>query len=47
VGDPITVGSVGEPIVIRGSSPALLGWLLKRLDGSAVEGDKGLQLPSL
>ena len=47
VGSPITVGSVGEPIVIRGSSPALLGWLLKRVDGSAVEGDEGLQLPSL
>lgn len=43
----ITVGSAGAPIPIRGESPALLGWLLNRLDGSAVQGGEGLQLPSL
>lgn len=46
-GMTIAVGSAGAPIVIRGTSPALLGWLLNRLDGSAVQGDEGLQLPSL
>lgn len=46
-GFTITVGSVGDPIVIRGSSPALLGWVTRRVDASAVTGDEGLQLPSI
>lgn len=46
-GFTVTVGSSGDPIVIRGSSPALLGWLMNRADGSTVVGDEGLSLPSL
>jgi maleylpyruvate isomerase len=42
----ISVGSVGEPAAIEGSSPNLLGWLLSRVDSSAVRGAEGLQLPA-
>ncbi len=46
-GFSITVGSAGDPIPISGSSPNLLGWLMNRVDASAVHGDEGLQLPGL
>ncbi|WP_170854092.1 maleylpyruvate isomerase family mycothiol-dependent enzyme [Microlunatus flavus] len=42
-----TVGSVGGPVVVRGSAPALLGWLTGRTDPDAVEGAGGLRMPSL
>ena len=42
-----TVGSVGEAVVVTGPAPALLGWLTRRTDGSAVSGTAGLTLPSL
>jgi maleylpyruvate isomerase len=42
-----TVGRVGEPLVVTGSAPALVGWLTNRLDPSAVSGTNGLRLPSL
>ena len=44
-GFTITLGSVGEPIAIRGTSANLLGWVLGRLGRSAVRGDEGLRLP--
>jgi maleylpyruvate isomerase len=42
-----TVGRVGPGVVVRGSAPALLGWLTGRLDADAVAGANGLRLPSL
>ena len=44
-GFTITLGSVGQPIAISGTSANLLGWVMGRLDRSAVRGDEGLQLP--
>ena len=44
-GFKINVGSSGEPRTIRGSSGELLGWLMNRLDRSAVAGAEDLQLP--
>ena len=41
-----TVGSVGEPVAVSGSSGDLLGWLLSRTDASAVSGADGLRLPA-
>ncbi|MCW2810308.1 MAG: hypothetical protein JWP61_766 [Friedmanniella sp.] len=41
-----TVGSSGEPRVVSGSSPELLGWLSGRTDGSALQGTGGLVLPA-
>ncbi len=41
-----TVGSVGEPVAVSGSSADLLGWLLSRTDASAVSGADGLRLPA-
>jgi maleylpyruvate isomerase len=41
-----TVGTVGEPVEVSGSSAGLLGWLLSRTDGSAVTGAGGLPLPA-
>jgi maleylpyruvate isomerase len=41
-----TVGSVGEPVAVSGSSGDLLGWLLSRTDASAVSGADGLTLPA-
>jgi maleylpyruvate isomerase len=40
-----TVGTVGEPVAVSGSSVGLVGWLLGRIDGSAITGAGGLQLP--
>ena len=45
-GFKIAVGSAGEPIAISGSSANLLGWLMSRVDSSAVRGDEGLRLPA-
>jgi maleylpyruvate isomerase len=41
-----TIGSVGEPVAVSGSSGDLLGWLLSRTDASAVSGADGLRLPA-
>jgi maleylpyruvate isomerase len=41
-----TVGTVGEPVAVSGSSVGLVGWLLSRTDGSAITGAGGLQLPA-
>lgn len=39
------VGSLGEPIVVAGSSANLIGWLLGRTDASAIRGGDALRLP--
>lgn len=44
-GFTLSVGNAGAPIAIRGTSASLLGWLMSRVDRSAVHGDDGLQLP--
>ena len=44
-GFTIALGNAGEPVAIRGTSANLLGWLMGRLDRSAVRGDDGLELP--
>ena len=44
-GFAIALGSVGEPITIRGTSANLLGWVMGRLDRSTVRGDESVQLP--
>ncbi len=41
-----TVGSVGEPLAVSGSSAPLLGWLMGRTDASALEGAGELELPA-
>jgi len=41
-----TVGSVGEPLAVSGSSPHLLGWLTGRTEASALTGAGELQLPA-
>jgi maleylpyruvate isomerase len=41
-----TVGSVGEPAAVTGSSAQLLGWLLSRTDASTLTGASGLRLPA-
>jgi maleylpyruvate isomerase len=45
-GFTISVGNAGEPIALSGTSADLLGRVLSRVDGSAVRGDPGLQLPA-
>jgi maleylpyruvate isomerase len=45
-GFTINLGSSGEPRAVRGSSPSLLGWLMNRVDSSAVSGAEGLRLPA-
>lgn len=45
-GFTVTVGSVGEPVAVSGSSANLLGFLTSRTDASAVSGGSGLQLPA-
>lgn len=42
----ITVGSSGEPRVVRGRSQQLLGWLTGRCDNTALQGSAGLRLPA-
>jgi maleylpyruvate isomerase len=44
-GFTIHVGSSGERRTVRGSSANLLGWLMNRVDGSAVDGSEDLRLP--
>jgi maleylpyruvate isomerase len=44
-GATTAVGSVGDPIAVSGSSANLVGWLLGRIDASAITGGDGLQLP--
>jgi maleylpyruvate isomerase len=39
------VGSSGEPRTVRASSANLLGWLMNRVDSSAVDGSGDLRLP--
>jgi maleylpyruvate isomerase len=41
----INVGSSGEPRTVRGTSGNLLGWLMNRVDGSALDGSGDLRLP--
>jgi maleylpyruvate isomerase len=45
-GFTINVGSSGEPRPLTGSSSNLLGWLMNRVDGSAVKGADELRLPA-
>jgi maleylpyruvate isomerase len=45
-GFSIVLGSAGEATAITGTSANLLGWVMSRLDRSAVRGDDGLQLPA-
>ncbi len=45
-GFTISVGNAGEPIEVGGTSHNLLGWLLNRVDPSAIRGADGLKLPS-
>ena len=42
-----TLGQVGPGLVVHGSAPALVGWLTNRLEPDAVDGTRGLRLPSL
>jgi maleylpyruvate isomerase len=44
-GFTINAGSSGEPLTVRGTSANLLGWLMNRVDGSAVDGSGDLRLP--
>jgi maleylpyruvate isomerase len=39
------IGSVGDPVAVSGSSANLLGWVLGRIDGSAITGADELRLP--
>ena len=45
-GFTIVLGSADGPIAVSGTSANLLGWVMGRLDRSAVRGDEGLQLPA-
>jgi maleylpyruvate isomerase len=45
-GFTINVGSAGEPRLITGSSSNLLGWLMNRVESSAVTGGDQLHLPA-
>jgi maleylpyruvate isomerase len=44
-GFKINLGSTGESRTVRGSSANLLGWLMNRVDRSAVTGGDDLRLP--
>jgi maleylpyruvate isomerase len=44
-GFTIALGSAGDPVAVSGTSASLLGWVMGRLDGSAVRGAEGLELP--
>jgi len=44
-GFSISLGSAGEPIAVSGTSANLLGWVMGRVDDSAVHGGQGLQRP--
>jgi maleylpyruvate isomerase len=45
-GFTIALGTDGEATVVNGTSANLLGWVMGRLDESAVSGAEGLQLPA-
>jgi maleylpyruvate isomerase len=45
-GFTIALGNAGEPVAIRGTSANLLGYVMGRLDRSAVSGAEGVQLPA-
>jgi maleylpyruvate isomerase len=40
-----SLGNAGEPTAVRGTSPNLLGWVMGRVDDSAVQGGAGVQRP--
>ena len=44
-GFTITLGNAGEPTTVSGTSANLLGWVMSRVDDSAVSGGEGLQRP--
>ena len=44
-GFTISLGNAGEPTAVSGSSANLLGWVMSRVDDSAVSGGEGLQRP--
>ncbi|MET1007339.1 MAG: maleylpyruvate isomerase family mycothiol-dependent enzyme [Propionibacteriaceae bacterium] len=44
-GMTLVIGADGDPVEVRGSSPALLGWLTGRGTGDGVTGANDLQLP--
>jgi maleylpyruvate isomerase len=46
-GFAVHVGKSGEPRQVSGTSPNLLGWLMNRVDSSAVTGANGLTVPGL
>ena len=46
-GFTVHVGKSGEPRHVSGTSPNLLGWLMNRVDSSAVTGADGLKVPGL
>jgi maleylpyruvate isomerase len=46
-GFTVHVGKSGEPRQVNGSSANLLGWLMNRVDSSAVTGANGLTVPGL
>ena len=45
-GFTIALGTDGETTAVHGTSANLLGWVMGRLDESAVSGAEGLQLPA-
>ena len=45
-GFTISLGHAGEPTPVSGTSHDLLGWVMGRVDDSAVRGGQGLVLPS-
>ena len=44
-GFTISLGSAGEPTAVSGTSANLLGWVMSRVDDSAVRGGEGLPRP--
>jgi maleylpyruvate isomerase len=44
-GFTMALGNAGEPIAVNGASANLLGFVMGRLDASAVRGAESLQLP--
>ncbi len=44
-GFTISLGNAGEPTAVSGTSANLLGWVMGRLDDSAVQGGQGRPLP--
>ncbi len=41
-----TMGNVGDPVAVSGSSAQLLGWLMGRTDASTISGAEDLRLPA-